>query len=134
MGWLKKFGPAQNVLGPVKGQGISKSPIWSDAQKEFQFKLCDIFIFTWLFYGTSCSYRTSWSHRTSWSYRTPCSFELEWMIVPIQCHAFGLFFRTRELVGIFSSTTMGSKNIWMWIQIVTKWYLSNSELSYRFPS
>jgi hypothetical protein len=22
-GWLKKFGPAQNVLGPVKGQGIS---------------------------------------------------------------------------------------------------------------
>ena len=23
LGWLKKFGPAQNVLGPVKGQGIS---------------------------------------------------------------------------------------------------------------
>ena len=22
-GWLKKFGPAQNILGPVKGQGIS---------------------------------------------------------------------------------------------------------------
>ena len=22
MGWLKKFGPAQNILGPVKGQGI----------------------------------------------------------------------------------------------------------------
>ena len=22
LGWLKKFGPAQNVLGPVKGQGI----------------------------------------------------------------------------------------------------------------
>ena len=21
-GWLKKFGPAQNILGPVKGQGI----------------------------------------------------------------------------------------------------------------
>jgi hypothetical protein len=21
--WLKKFGPAQNILGPVKGQGIS---------------------------------------------------------------------------------------------------------------
>ena len=20
--WLKKFGPAQNILGPVKGQGI----------------------------------------------------------------------------------------------------------------
>jgi len=54
-------------------------------------------IFTWLFYGTSCSYRTSWSHRTSWSYRTPCSFEFEWMIIPIQCHAFGLFFRTRQL-------------------------------------
>ena len=25
LGWLKKFGPAQNVLGPVKGQGISLS-------------------------------------------------------------------------------------------------------------
>ena len=25
MGWLKKFGPAQNVLGPVKGQGISET-------------------------------------------------------------------------------------------------------------
>ena len=24
LGWLKKFGPAQNILGPVKGQGISK--------------------------------------------------------------------------------------------------------------
>ena len=23
-GWLKKFGPAQNILGPVKGQGIRK--------------------------------------------------------------------------------------------------------------
>ena len=23
LGWLKKFGPAQNILGPVKGQGIS---------------------------------------------------------------------------------------------------------------
>ena len=23
-GWLKKFGPAQNILGPVKGQGISE--------------------------------------------------------------------------------------------------------------
>ena len=22
-GWLKKFGAAQNILGPVKGQGIS---------------------------------------------------------------------------------------------------------------
>ena len=21
LGWLKKFGPAQNILGPVKGQG-----------------------------------------------------------------------------------------------------------------
>ena len=25
LGWLKKFGPAKNILGPVKGQGISKS-------------------------------------------------------------------------------------------------------------
>ena len=24
LGWLKKFGPAKNILGPVKGQGISK--------------------------------------------------------------------------------------------------------------
>ena len=23
--WLKKFGPAQNILGPVKGQGISEN-------------------------------------------------------------------------------------------------------------
>jgi hypothetical protein len=23
LGWLKKFGSAQNILGPVKGQGIS---------------------------------------------------------------------------------------------------------------
>ena len=23
LGWLKKIGPAQNILGPVKGQGIS---------------------------------------------------------------------------------------------------------------
>jgi hypothetical protein len=22
LGWLKKLGPAQNILGPVKGQGI----------------------------------------------------------------------------------------------------------------
>ena len=22
-GWLKKFGPAQNILGPVKGQGTT---------------------------------------------------------------------------------------------------------------
>ena len=25
LGWLKKFGPEQNILGPVKGQGISAS-------------------------------------------------------------------------------------------------------------
>ena len=23
LGWLKKFGPSQNILGPVKRQGIS---------------------------------------------------------------------------------------------------------------
>ena len=23
LGWLKKFGPAQNILGPVKGQGTN---------------------------------------------------------------------------------------------------------------
>ena len=27
LGWLKKFGPAQNILGPVKGQGISVQPM-----------------------------------------------------------------------------------------------------------
>ena len=25
LGWLKKFGTAQNILGPVKGQGIKKN-------------------------------------------------------------------------------------------------------------
>ena len=25
LGWLKIFGPAQNILGPVKGQGISNT-------------------------------------------------------------------------------------------------------------
>jgi hypothetical protein len=25
LGWLKKIGPAQNILGPVKGQSISSS-------------------------------------------------------------------------------------------------------------
>ena len=27
LGWHKIFGPAQNILGPVKGQGINFSPI-----------------------------------------------------------------------------------------------------------
>ena len=27
LGWHKIFGPAQNILGPVKGQGISMKPI-----------------------------------------------------------------------------------------------------------
>jgi hypothetical protein len=26
LGWLKKFGPAKNILGPVKGQGIREKP------------------------------------------------------------------------------------------------------------
>ena len=26
MVWHKKFGPSQNILGPVKGQGISERP------------------------------------------------------------------------------------------------------------
>ena len=25
LGWLKKFGPAQNILGPVKEQGITQN-------------------------------------------------------------------------------------------------------------
>ena len=28
LGWLKIFGPAQNILGPVKGQGISLFKLW----------------------------------------------------------------------------------------------------------
>jgi hypothetical protein len=33
-GWLKTFGPAQNILGPVKGQGIGikKGENWSFSQ------------------------------------------------------------------------------------------------------
>ena len=27
LGWLKKFGMAQNILGPVKGQGISNHKV-----------------------------------------------------------------------------------------------------------
>ena len=27
-GWLKNFGPAQNILGPVKGQGISNASFY----------------------------------------------------------------------------------------------------------
>ena len=27
--WHKKFGPAQNILGPVKGQGISGHAEWA---------------------------------------------------------------------------------------------------------
>jgi hypothetical protein len=32
LGWIKKFGPAQNILGPVKGQGISLSSDYSMAK------------------------------------------------------------------------------------------------------
>ena len=32
LGWLKTFGPAQNILGPVKGQGISVIGSQSSAQ------------------------------------------------------------------------------------------------------
>ena len=35
LGWLKKFGPAQNILEPVKGQGIRFYQIDS---KEFAFR------------------------------------------------------------------------------------------------
>ena len=31
--WHKKFGPAQNILGPVKGQGISPLECWKKSQK-----------------------------------------------------------------------------------------------------
>ena len=41
LGWLKKFGPAQNILGPVKGQGISlfADKIFTD-QMDFTPSLC----------------------------------------------------------------------------------------------
>ena len=35
LGWLKKFGPAKNILRPVKGQGIRQSEFglfWSQTQ------------------------------------------------------------------------------------------------------
>ena len=32
LGWLKKFGPAQNVLGPVKGQGTKIQLHWVPLQ------------------------------------------------------------------------------------------------------
>ena len=32
MGWLKKFGPAQNILGTVKGQGISNLKNFAESQ------------------------------------------------------------------------------------------------------
>ena len=35
LGWLKKFGPAQNILGPVKGQGISLGNNISTSHKHF---------------------------------------------------------------------------------------------------
>ena len=28
LGWLKKFGPAQNILGPVKGQGMNANHLF----------------------------------------------------------------------------------------------------------
>ena len=36
LGWLKIFGPAQNILGPVKGQGISYSKIGHTVESECQ--------------------------------------------------------------------------------------------------
>ena len=33
LGWLKKLGPAQNILGPVKGQGINRT-IFSHSRSE----------------------------------------------------------------------------------------------------
>ena len=38
LGWLKKFGPAQNILGPVKEQGIS---IQKNAQFFWKFHQID---------------------------------------------------------------------------------------------
>jgi hypothetical protein len=44
-GWLKKFGPAQNILGPVKGQGISFQITQFEKKKYFilfsKFKSCN---------------------------------------------------------------------------------------------
>jgi hypothetical protein len=49
LGWLKKFGPAQNILGPVKGQGIRVLeldvivlPTFSDIEKYLRMILSSI--------------------------------------------------------------------------------------------
>ena len=35
LGWLKKFGPVQNILGPVKGKGISMWIISDEFELKF---------------------------------------------------------------------------------------------------
>ena len=42
MGWLKKFGPAQNILGPVKGQTIRIRDWWN-------YLMNLLYIFKWIF-------------------------------------------------------------------------------------
>ena len=37
LGWLKIFGPAQNILGPVKGQGIGQSGLIDNQHFQEQF-------------------------------------------------------------------------------------------------
>ena len=41
--WLKTFGPVQNILGPVKGQGIRKHELYSSVpnKKMFQISIQD---------------------------------------------------------------------------------------------
>ena len=43
--WLKTFGPAQNILGPVKGQGISaSSKTYVPAQKTILLNTNHLFV------------------------------------------------------------------------------------------
>ena len=41
-GWLKKIGPAQNILGPVKGQGTSITSYGTRTQKKITRNECDL--------------------------------------------------------------------------------------------
>ena len=41
LGWLKKFGPAQNILGPVKGQGKGISARQNDDLHSVKLFFCD---------------------------------------------------------------------------------------------
>ena len=54
LAWHKKFGPAQNVLGLVKGQGINHFDSYSlcrNGELDYNFKRFDL---VWIHYGQCC--------------------------------------------------------------------------------